>query len=490
MPRDVLVARPRAEEVKSAADVRDLVPPMLRHFNSPHDAVPRTHLLSNGRYAVMVTAAGAGYSRWGDIAVTRWREDTTRDSWGSFIYVRDMHTGAVRSAGHQPTGVEADTYQVTYSEDHAEFSRRDGAIVTSSTIVVSTEHDAEIRRVSLTNLSSHEREIELTSYAEIVLAHTGGRRCSSGLPEPLRADRVRPVHRCSPGDASTQIPRREADLGCARCGGRGATKRGRPVRNGPQPLPRSGQLGPLTSVGDRWASSVEHRRSGAGPDLQPSLPRQARTRRHRSCHLLHSRRRIARGGAGPGRQPSRAGDVRTGGDPGMDPGPGSAPSPGDHVRRGPPLPTTRQPHPLLRPDRCDRVQPADQQPAGRARAVGTRDLRRSAHRRRADRRVRGSRHRPAAAPRSRVLADEAPRRRSGDHQRARRHIRAEPPRVARVTRAHQPIRIGNEGDHDTRRRVHPARRAPFRRGSNARAGRCSGRAVEPPGQPCRTGRAS
>ncbi|HEX2784917.1 MAG TPA: glucoamylase family protein [Ilumatobacteraceae bacterium] len=170
MPRDVLVARPRAEEVKSAADVRELVPPMLRHFNSPHDAVPRTHLLSNGRYAVMVTAAGAGYSRWGDIAVTRWREDATRDSWGSFIYVRDMHTGAVRSVGHQPTCVEADTYQVTYSEDHAEFSRRDGAIVTSSTIVVSTEHDVEIRRVSLTNLSSHEREIELTSYAEIVLA--------------------------------------------------------------------------------------------------------------------------------------------------------------------------------------------------------------------------------------------------------------------------------------------------------------------------------
>ena len=105
MPRDVLVARPRAEEVKSAADVRDLVPPVLRRFTSPHDAIPRTHLLSNGRYAVMVTAAGSGYSRWGDIAVTRWREDVTRDSWGSYLFLRDMHTGAVWSAGHQPSGV-------------------------------------------------------------------------------------------------------------------------------------------------------------------------------------------------------------------------------------------------------------------------------------------------------------------------------------------------------------------------------------------------
>ena len=170
MPRDVLVARPRAEEVKSAADVRDLVPPVLRRFTSPHDAIPRTHLLSNGRYAVMVTAAGSGYSRWGDIAVTRWREDVTRDPWGSYLFMRDRSTGSVWSAGHQPSGREADAYEVEYSEEHAEFFRRDGPISTRLTIVVSAEHDAEIRRVSLTNLGSQAREIEVTSYAEVVLA--------------------------------------------------------------------------------------------------------------------------------------------------------------------------------------------------------------------------------------------------------------------------------------------------------------------------------
>jgi cyclic beta-1,2-glucan synthetase len=170
MPRDVLVARPRAEEVKSAADVRDLVPPVLRRFSSPHGAIPRTHLLSNGRYAVMVTAAGSGYSRWRDVAVTRWREDVTRDCWGSYLFLRDMDTGEVWSAGHQPSGKEADSYDVAYSEDHAEFSRRDGSITTRLIVVVSAEHDAEIRRVSLTNLGSQYRQIELTSYAEIALA--------------------------------------------------------------------------------------------------------------------------------------------------------------------------------------------------------------------------------------------------------------------------------------------------------------------------------
>ena len=169
MPRDSLAAR-SGPDVTSAADVRDMVPPISRRFTSPHDTVPRTHLLSNGRYAVMVTTAGSGYSRRGDVAVSRWREDVTRDPWGSFVYLRDMDSGAVWSPVHQPSGVDADTYEVTYYEDHAEFIRRDGSIVSGLTVVVSAEDDAEIRRVSLTNLGSRTREIELTSYQELALS--------------------------------------------------------------------------------------------------------------------------------------------------------------------------------------------------------------------------------------------------------------------------------------------------------------------------------
>ena len=170
MPRNALVSRPRSEEVKSDADVRDDVTPILRRFTSPHDTIPRTHLLSNGRYSVMVTTAGSGYSHWRQHAVTRWREDVTSDSWGSFLYVRDTNTGDVWSAGYQPSGREADTYEVSYSEDQATFARRDGSIATGLTIMVSAEDDAEIRRVSLTNLGSRVRELELTSYQEVVLA--------------------------------------------------------------------------------------------------------------------------------------------------------------------------------------------------------------------------------------------------------------------------------------------------------------------------------
>lgn len=131
---------------------------------------PEVQLLSNGRYHVMITNAGGGYSRWKDLAVTRWREDMTRDHWGTFIYVRDLVSGRFWSAAHQPTLKPADAYEAMFSEGRAEFRRRDSEIETYSEIVVSPEDDIELRRVRFTNRSSNSRHIELTSYAEVVLA--------------------------------------------------------------------------------------------------------------------------------------------------------------------------------------------------------------------------------------------------------------------------------------------------------------------------------
>ncbi len=169
-PRDVAVAHPRAEEVKTAATVRDLELPAVRRLHSPHDATPQVHLLSNGRYAVMLTGAGSGYSRCGDLGITRWREDATRDDWGAYVFLRDVQSGDVWSAGYQPTGVEPDRYDVTFTEDRAEFVRHDGPITTLLEVLVSPEDNAEVRRVSVANGGSRARDIELTSYAELVLA--------------------------------------------------------------------------------------------------------------------------------------------------------------------------------------------------------------------------------------------------------------------------------------------------------------------------------
>jgi cyclic beta-1,2-glucan synthetase len=169
-PRDIDAIRLREEEVKAAAYVRELIPPSLRQFESPHQPTVQTQLLSNGRYAVMMTAAGSGYSHWGDLAITRWHEDPTRDCWGSYVFLRDVDTGAVWSAGYQPTAVEPDSYDASFFEDRVEISRHDGSITTRMEVAVSPEDDVEVRRVTISNLGNRMREIELTSYAEIVLA--------------------------------------------------------------------------------------------------------------------------------------------------------------------------------------------------------------------------------------------------------------------------------------------------------------------------------
>jgi cyclic beta-1,2-glucan synthetase len=170
MPGRVAVAHLRVDENRETGQMRGVEPAVARRLLSANDPSPATHLLCNGRYAVMITSAGSGYSRRGDLAVTRWREDATRDDWGSYLYLRDVESGEFWSAAWQPTGVVPDSYEVIFTEDRAEFVRRDGTLTTSLDVVVSAEDDAEVRRVSVANSGPRARVIEFTSYAEIVLA--------------------------------------------------------------------------------------------------------------------------------------------------------------------------------------------------------------------------------------------------------------------------------------------------------------------------------
>jgi cyclic beta-1,2-glucan synthetase len=118
----------------------------------------------------MVSAAGSGYSRWRELAVTRWREDATRDCWGNFLYLRDRTSGYLWSAGYQPVCAEAVHYEAEFTEDRVRIMRADAGIESSLEIMVTADDDVELRRLTLKNTGSQPREIEITSYCEIVLA--------------------------------------------------------------------------------------------------------------------------------------------------------------------------------------------------------------------------------------------------------------------------------------------------------------------------------
>jgi cellobiose phosphorylase len=145
----------------------------MRVFSSPDTPIPEVQLLSNGRYHVMITNAGGGYSRWKDIAVTRWREDSTCDNWGTFCYLRDVASGEFWSTAYQPTLKGSEKYEAIFSEAKAEFRCRDHDFDTHTEIAVSPEDDIELRRISITNRSRTRRTIDVTSYAEVVLASSG-----------------------------------------------------------------------------------------------------------------------------------------------------------------------------------------------------------------------------------------------------------------------------------------------------------------------------
>jgi cellobiose phosphorylase len=173
----------------------------MRIITTASTAQPEVQLLSNGRYHVMITSAGGSYSRWKDLAVTRWREDATADNWGNFCYVRDVDSGQFWSTAFQPTLVEPKKYEVIFSEGRAEFRRHDRGLDLYTEIVVSPEDDIELRRTRITNKSSVRRTIEFTSYAEVVMA-------------PAAADAAHPAF--SKLFVQTEILRNENAILCTR----------------------------------------------------------------------------------------------------------------------------------------------------------------------------------------------------------------------------------------------------------------------------------
>jgi cellobiose phosphorylase len=171
VPKKSATLHPHAAEVMASA--RPPAPDTgstMRVFTDPDMATPEVHLLSNGSYHVMANHAGGGYSHWRDMSVTRWREDATSDDWGTFIYLRDRETDKFWSSAYQPTRCKADHYEAIFVQARAEYRRRDESIETHTEICISPEDDVEIRRVTLTNQSARSRTIEVTSYAEVVLA--------------------------------------------------------------------------------------------------------------------------------------------------------------------------------------------------------------------------------------------------------------------------------------------------------------------------------
>jgi len=487
IPRDVtMVVVPPAEDGTRERVAGTVAPPTVRRFHTPHDVVPHTHLLSNARYAVMLTAAGSGYSRWRGLAVTRWREDVTRDPWGSYVFLRDVQTGHVWSAGHQPTGVDADSYEVTFAEGRAEIVRRDGSLQTTLEVVVSPENDAEVRRVSITNLGDEEREIDVTSYAEIVLAAPAADAAHPAFAKlfvqteyvpgvgALLATR-RPRSPTEPSVWAAHVTvvegqavgRTQYETDRARFLGRGRTVRA------PIAVVDGRSLTDTVGTVLDPVFCLRHRlRIPPGTTARVAFWTMVATSRETVLDLADKHRE----------RPDR---VRTRGDPGLDPGPGATAPRRHRSRRSPPVPAPRQSRPVLRSEPASAVRRAAAECARAAVVVGPRDLRRPADRPRPHQRDGGPGDRPSARAGARLLATEAARGRRGRAQRTGEFVHPGPARSPRSAGANRSAAAAARRGRGQRPRVRAAHRpAPRGRAHDAAGGRAR-RARRPPRQPVR-----
>ncbi len=176
IPRHALIQYPQAEEPDTprTAHYEATTQPWRVPIETP---MPLVHFLSNGRYGLMVTNAGGGYSRWGEIALTRWRADTTLDDWGCWLYVQEIGDSDSNtrqwSIGRRPTGSVSAEERVIFHPHKVEMRRRDFDIALHMEITVAPDDDVEIRRIHVSNESDRPRRLQLTTYGEVVLAPPG-----------------------------------------------------------------------------------------------------------------------------------------------------------------------------------------------------------------------------------------------------------------------------------------------------------------------------
>jgi cyclic beta-1,2-glucan synthetase len=170
IPRRLVWQEPRPGNIADSLPLSEADRPAVREVETADTPQPMIALLGHLPYTIMLSHCGSGYSRFEDLAVTRWRSDGTRDDTGQFCYIRDVGRNRTWSAAHQPVCARPDWYRALLAADRVTFHRADGPIDSMTEVAVVPQDSAEVRHITLTNNGDDPCEIEVTSYGEVVLA--------------------------------------------------------------------------------------------------------------------------------------------------------------------------------------------------------------------------------------------------------------------------------------------------------------------------------
>ncbi len=172
VPWDAPIETGQIREAQDAyADADVLAPAALPAWvPSTAAAVPQLHMLGNAHLSARVSEAGGGGLFWQGDALTRWRPDATRDCHGTWVYVREGAQRSVWSIGRQPTQARGPEGKTVFHQHMVETFRRHDDISTRMEVAIAPYDDVEIRKITVINESNVAREVDIVSYAEVVLA--------------------------------------------------------------------------------------------------------------------------------------------------------------------------------------------------------------------------------------------------------------------------------------------------------------------------------
>ncbi len=162
--------RVRERRAPTLIPAKKIAPEQAERVLPVRTTLPQTILLGNGRYSVMVTNSGSGFSRWNQFDITRWRADSAIDQWGTFVLLHEARPGVTWSATLQPICDDRREMSATFTANRAEFRRVFLGIESTLSVVVSHDDDVEVRRLTVLNRTRRRRSLDITSFAELAMA--------------------------------------------------------------------------------------------------------------------------------------------------------------------------------------------------------------------------------------------------------------------------------------------------------------------------------
>ncbi|MGQ0626803.1 MAG: GH36-type glycosyl hydrolase domain-containing protein [Phycisphaerales bacterium] len=138
-------------------------------ITDPCTPMPWVNVISNGRYGLVISQNGGGFSFYDDAqhnVLTRWEMDLVRDCSGKFLYLSDRESGDTWSVAPAPCGTKHDHYECAHTIGATTFNTSAHGISAAWTIAVAEGDGVEVWTLELKNTGARARALRVASFFE------------------------------------------------------------------------------------------------------------------------------------------------------------------------------------------------------------------------------------------------------------------------------------------------------------------------------------